>query len=784
VSAELFDAGAVRAWLDTVHGDPQGFVVISHFDGKTFPSESFDDLDRAAAYVVRQDARRRPQGIYLRTTTVAVAPATGRGNSTDSLALPGFAGDVDFGQLGHSHDPAMHDGRPLPPDEESARKIVTTSGLPDPTLWVHSGGGLYPWWLLVEPYMLAGDHDEIAALSNHLQQMLGESATALGWHYGTGVGDLARVLRIPGTVNRKAGVERACRIVQNDGVRYTLAELRAACAEPAEGRADGSAQERTGSSWRSKAASPAVGPSAHAVRSCDSSVWDSMPRELGPFDALAESARWSDIFEPAGWTLVRTEGDGAELWLRPGNAESEYSARAGGCNGAVVVVFSESAGLPTGAGQKLTMPRLFALLHHAGDESAAARDLRAAAANDPTSTVAARALPLPVLATIRERCGIVAKSDMACRTSADAAAGERSEFDRLVASEALKLRVRSAAADIVKSESAELAVVMPEFTGLDDFLAVPDEQQRYRIEGLMPIGARVIASAQFKAGKSTLRDNFIRSLADDVPFLDHFDVFGIDGRIAVIDDELDERTMRLWLREQGVVNTKRVEVLSLRGRVGTLDLLDAECRAGWAKSLRDRDVQLVILDCLRPVLDALGLSEDKDAGRFLVAFDALLAESGATESLMLHHMGHVEGRSRGDSRLRDWPDVEWKLVRLIEQDGSSESNAQRFFSAYGRDVDVSEGLLTYEPANRHLTYAGGSRKQTSADAAIPALVAFVKANEGLTQNKIEAGMAGSEFGKDKIRAGLRRAIALDLIDVIDGPRNSNLHVIPALRITS
>ncbi|OPG13674.1 YfjI family protein [Microbispora sp. GKU 823] len=72
----------------------------------------------------------------------------------------------------------------------------------------------------------------------------------------------------------------------------------------------------------------------------------------------------------------------------------------------VAVVHSEEAGLPTGGGNKLTHGRLFAHLHYRGDETAAAKDLRAAAAGDPTAGPAARALRPQILDHIRNRCGI------------------------------------------------------------------------------------------------------------------------------------------------------------------------------------------------------------------------------------------------------------------------------------------------------------------------------------------------------------------------------------------
>jgi hypothetical protein len=80
---------------------------------------------------------------------------------------------------------------------------------------------------------------------------------------------------------------------------------------------------------------------------------------------------------------------------------------------------------------------------------------------------------------------------------------------------------------------------------------------------------------------------------------------------------------------------------------------------------------MLILDCLRPILDATGLKEGNEAGVFLVAFDALLKQAGIAEAGIAHHMGHVGERFRGDSRLGDWPDAEWRLVRHDPDDPAS-----------------------------------------------------------------------------------------------------------------
>jgi hypothetical protein len=59
---------------------------------------------------------------------------------------------------------------------------------------------------------------------------------------------------------------------------------------------------------------------------------------------------------------------------------------------------------------------------------------------------------------------------------------------------------------------------LPPVRSLDALLAQPPPPIRYRVDQLAPAGGRVILSAQWKAGKTTLVGNLIRALADDTPF--------------------------------------------------------------------------------------------------------------------------------------------------------------------------------------------------------------------------------------------------------------------------
>ncbi len=347
--------------------------------------------------------------------------------------------------------------------------------------------------------------------------------------------------------------------------------------------------------------------------------------------------------------------------------------------------------------------------------------------------------------------------------------------NRAVTDEVERLRVRE---DATRRLRAERASALPTPALLSDFLDIPDPEQRYRVDRLWPAGGRIVLAAQYKAGKTTTVGNLLRSLADGVPFLGAFDVEAPEGRIVLFDDELDEAMLRRWLRDQGVQRPDRVAVVSLRGRIASLDLIDDHTRARWAKLLRDLDAAVVILDCLRPALDALGLSEDKEAGRFLVAFDALLVEAGVREAVVTHHMGHGAERARGASQLRDWPDAEWRLVREKDDDGEHSPDARRYLTAYGRDVDVPESLLGYDATTRRLSVAGGSRKDAAADVAIPDVLEYLRENPGSSGRQIEAAL-GPMHKRETIRKAVIRAVESGRVETMEGPRRAVLHTLSA-----
>lgn len=345
----------------------------------------------------------------------------------------------------------------------------------------------------------------------------------------------------------------------------------------------------------------------------------------------------------------------------------------------------------------------------------------------------------------------------------------------------LRMRARYAAENLYRAERTA-GEPMPEVIGLDKLLAEDDEPVRFRIDRLWPRHGRVMLAAQFKAGKTTLVANLMRSLVDGMAFLGTFEVAPIvEGTVVLLDTELSRNTLRRWLRDQSFNNPARIVVVPMRGRAGTFDLLDDRRRTHWAGIIADAGGRVVALDCLGPVLAAHGLDENKpsEVGQFLSGFEAMLDEARVDEAVVVHHMGHIAERSRGASRLRDWPDAEWKLVREADEDtGEPAPDARRYFSALGRDVAESEALLTYDAVNRRLGLAGGNRRETKATKHVPTVLAYIAANPDQSLRAIERGLT-DEVGRDTVRLAIRASIKDESVCTHHGPRNAVLHRIKA-----
>ena len=148
---------------------------------------ALQDRERALAIA----RRRRPRA---REGTV-------RGSEASATVLPAVFADLDVAG-------PEHKSGDLPPDRKSALGLL--DAIPKkPSVVVDSGAGFHVYWLLREPWVLATEEDRVAAklLLRRVQAALQAAARERGWGVDN-TADLARLLRVPGTLHHKSSPSR------------------------------------------------------------------------------------------------------------------------------------------------------------------------------------------------------------------------------------------------------------------------------------------------------------------------------------------------------------------------------------------------------------------------------------------------------------------------------------------------------------------------------------------------------------------------------------------------
>jgi putative DNA primase/helicase len=187
------------AFLRTLFGDPairaRGlYIVVWSTPPKraTFhatPEEAADEAIRRC---------RRNENVYVGMGLLREPKSAGqRGSAGDVAAIVGLWADVDV----RSDDaPAT---KVLPPTVEDAIALANEIGVA-PSLIVGSGRGIHAHWLFDNPWYLASESErQLAAnTARGWVQTLQQLARGHGWTIDP-VGDLSRVLRVPGTLNFK-----------------------------------------------------------------------------------------------------------------------------------------------------------------------------------------------------------------------------------------------------------------------------------------------------------------------------------------------------------------------------------------------------------------------------------------------------------------------------------------------------------------------------------------------------------------------------------------------------
>ena len=142
-----------------------------------------------------------------------------RGTAETVVAIPGLWVDIDVRSKAHA--------RPnLPPTVEDALDLLKAFPL-QPSLIISTGHGIHAYWLFRELLVIDNkeERDEIQDLLRRFQETLRAIAGRRGWEIDN-TSDLARVLRLPGTSNRKEEPAVPVQVAEyNKECRYNPSEF-------------------------------------------------------------------------------------------------------------------------------------------------------------------------------------------------------------------------------------------------------------------------------------------------------------------------------------------------------------------------------------------------------------------------------------------------------------------------------------------------------------------------------------------------------------------------------
>ena len=170
-------------------------LYLCIWENKAKSSRFFCDIEEAAAYASETSAAGAE--VYVGQGVFEKPIANGRGQASDVAAISSVWADVDILHEAHASE------KSYPPDAETAGQLARI-GPHRPTLVVSSGYGLHAYWQFRDPWVFEDDNEreEAALFLRRVGVTLQSRAKDRGFELDQ-VHDLARILRIPGTLNWK-----------------------------------------------------------------------------------------------------------------------------------------------------------------------------------------------------------------------------------------------------------------------------------------------------------------------------------------------------------------------------------------------------------------------------------------------------------------------------------------------------------------------------------------------------------------------------------------------------
>ncbi len=151
-------------------------------------------------------------GVGLRNK---VLPNNLRGSEKDISCITTLYADIDVKGDAHAQ-------KALPETINDAVSFLNNLKI-KPSIIVSSGNGIHSYWLLDKPFKIETEEDKnyVAHIFKGFGKYVNCEAKNLGWRLDN-VYDLARILRVPGTINHKLKNNVKCEVIQSNLYRYNL----------------------------------------------------------------------------------------------------------------------------------------------------------------------------------------------------------------------------------------------------------------------------------------------------------------------------------------------------------------------------------------------------------------------------------------------------------------------------------------------------------------------------------------------------------------------------------
>jgi hypothetical protein len=208
---------STTTFLHTLWPEDLGARAIQIWEKRSGKNYTFNQLDAVATFAV---GAARSSDVYIAAglAPAVVKPVKTRATNVAVVGIPGVWMDLDVngGPLGKTG---------VCPDFDAAHGLA--GSLAAPTVVVMSGYGLQAWWLFEEPWLFASEDErtQAARLVHGFQAAMKAQGRERDWTGFDSTFDLARLMRLPGTLNHKGPVPVPVELLEEDGPRHTVEHL-------------------------------------------------------------------------------------------------------------------------------------------------------------------------------------------------------------------------------------------------------------------------------------------------------------------------------------------------------------------------------------------------------------------------------------------------------------------------------------------------------------------------------------------------------------------------------